>query len=129
MLTLEKARQSVLAAVKNAPRGKRNPTDSADAFCVYDDGNGCHCIAGQVLADNGLPLPETNNGFRQDVVDLERTGQIASEAVEFLGDIQTVFDERDAGDYKLLTWRQSLAEAKSIGLFTDNYDYEVLHFE
>lgn len=115
---LEDARRLVVAAVENAPKGKRNATDGS--LCVYDNGKGEHCIVGQVLVDAGLDLPEHNEAFCGAGYAYAERGQLTQSAVDFLYLCQTEFDRDASGlsptsESPPRTWRQALDACRKKG--------------
>lgn len=53
--------EAVLKTCDTYPN-KVNPREESGG-CTYDDGEGNHCLIGQTLVDNGLPLPSFNTSI------------------------------------------------------------------
>lgn len=120
-LSLEKAKQSVRDAVANSKSGTRNAMDWGGR-CVYTNVDGHHCIVGQVLEDNGIPLPDPragtfcsrfDNSLGVAKVYIDK-GYMSEETARFLGSVQRIFDV--GVDDITPTWRQALAICEKEGL-------------
>lgn len=96
-ITLEKAKELVRDAVERFPN-RSNPRERGwRDVCLYTGPGGAHCIAGQVLADLGLPLPDPNNliantsTFTVDDM-LGSDHPFTDDAIDYIRAAQYVFD-------------------------------------
>lgn len=105
-------RQDVLTAITEAVvkfPDRVNPQND-DESCVYTSEHdpSRHCIAGQVLADFGLPLPEVGSPMQEESIGalIEADGTLSAaftdEAVALLRDAQNVFDNVRIGTGDLI---------------------------
>lgn len=99
-----------LEEIVSASPTKRNPTDDDRSWscCVYDDGNGCHCVIGQLLIELGAPLPYDNTKS------LSRMRHLYAEyftpgALDFMSELQEMFDY---GITDRPEWRDALRDVK-----------------
>lgn len=58
--SVDKLKEAVLKVCDTYP-DNRNPV--VGSSCVYDDGQGNHCLLGQVMVDVGAPLPNVQSGI------------------------------------------------------------------
>lgn len=124
-LSNAKAKELIFAAVERFP-DRLNPTCDDTGACLYTDPDDptVHCIAGQVLADLGIPLPREGHGFpateegydfweqaerQTDSVALVNKGYMSKATAILLGKVQTTFD---SGTLHGESWSESLAHAQ-----------------
>lgn len=92
---LDKTKELVRDAVKRYPN-RINPTRGFGGGCAYTSKNGkTHCIAGQVFADLGLPVPPHDYyGAVDDLVEVvpETVERFSPEALDYLLGAQSIFD-------------------------------------
>lgn len=90
-ITLDKAKELVRDAVARFPN-RVNPTrESGAGSCVYTSASGkTHCIAGQILSDLGLPVPEFE--VYGDVKDVVEPDWFTDDALDYLLAAQAIFD-------------------------------------
>ena len=93
--TLEQTQKMVRDAVAAHPN-RKNPVEKGSSLaCMYTSTNGkSHCIAGQVFADAGLPMPEPRAGAIPDIEITmpELRVQFTDDAWEYLFQAQCIFD-------------------------------------
>lgn len=77
---------------------KRNPVDGYGE-CVYDDGEGNHCLIGQMFVDFGLRVPRSNISI---CFILEQDG-VPFIVAEKAGQAQALADDENGG---LPTWAE-----------------------
>lgn len=100
------ARAEVRRLMAEHPR-KKNPVK--DGSCVYEKGTR-HCIVGQLLVDNKLPMPAYNDGILELVVDpadnFEPYRYLDERAASYLASVQRVADgESDVGIFvRPISW-------------------------
>lgn len=102
------ALEAVLKVCDTYP-DKVNPM--VDHACVYDDEQGNHCLIGQMLVDNGLSLPKTNNTIR---LVIEKTATVPWGVEEILSKAQRFADSTGNNKGKLRTWGEVGAEVRDL---------------
>ena len=95
-ITLEKAKELVRDAVKRFPN-RTNPRQKqgVGGVCLYTGPRNTHCIAGQVLADLHLPLPDiggygNSSAFGDEI--LGANHPFTEDAINYIRAAQYVFD-------------------------------------
>jgi len=123
MLTLDEAKKLLVDIVNESPRGKRNAvgfTPFDVETCIYDDGNGNHCIIGEMLARIGAPCPSGQGSNTTAFAWLSGTyvkdGHMDRETAEWLCLVQGRFDWRKDDTDKFRTWRQALVACRRTGV-------------
>ena len=93
--TLEQTEKMVRDAVAAHPN-RKNPVEGGSLLaCMYTSKNGkSHCIAGQVFADAGLPMPSPSAGAIPDLEESmpELRAAFNADAWEYLFQAQCIFD-------------------------------------
>jgi len=110
--------QLVRNAVERHPN-RRNPTKGGT--CLYTSRYGrYHCIVGQVLEDAGIGAPSYS--VRGTIDELEQVEHLTEEAVDYLKNIQTIFDGDDGSKETLdpRRWATALRLFDKIHRGSDN---------
>lgn len=110
-VTLDRAKELVRNAVERFPN-RINPreTQGVGDVCLYTGNRGTHCIAGQVLADLGLPLPDPNSianssALTDDDV-LGPDHPFTEDALSYLRSAQYIFDGGPIAHHKKTSTRR-----------------------
>lgn len=90
VLTLDVVRAQVLA-VCDAHPDNVNPTDDI-GVCLYDDGDGRHCVVGQWRTLVGLDMPSDNANATLLAERAPDEWPVDGAAAGFLGDVQVFAD-------------------------------------
>src|SRR4051812_27226442 len=83
-----------IQAVIDAHPDNVNPTEGGHSkACVYDDGNGHHCLIGEWAVDQELPLPTGADAAKEAGAIAESLGWVESDAdARWLNQVQEVAD-------------------------------------
>lgn len=89
--TLKYVKAWLIETAANNP-DRLNARDGFSKVCVFRDADDNHCIAGQFLADHGLPMPSANCNITGVAKDVGLTAVATKSAIDLLGDAQSVAD-------------------------------------